>query len=432
VLQPQSKPCLVITNPLHYTYLRRRVVLPAIGSSRNILLNESAAKLGFADDVTEYSVANSIEDLIAVDQQQGHNDRAYITWKADPSPYTFLGNSYKLAHQLEQKAAIRRLLPSELFPGFIVVSRADVPMRGYADLLGQLHTGDLVLQVDFSTGGRGTYFVSSQEAFDAIKPALIAAKQDIVVSKKIHGIARGIQGLISSTGVQYMRWWHQDLVNTPGVCSLDVPTATRYCGAVLENSPASAREQIDALMSLVCKKLSALGYSGVFGADIVVETGTGRIYLIEINPRFTAVSHVYATAMHAMGYNTDFLSTAVLEALGETDEHEHEYKFKRSLSAAYYYLKIQNKSNHNMRITDLCTAGVYEDFDYKRFGFGVEDIRTVKDCVVLPEGERSSLYPPGARMFSIIGMGEALHGDELTAELKTKIAGFEAKFLRSA
>jgi len=46
--------------------------------------------------------------------------------------------------------------------------------------------------------------------------------------------------------------------------------------------------------------LIAQGYRGIFGMDIVIEDDTDKVYLIEINPRVTAVSHVYATAMHAV------------------------------------------------------------------------------------------------------------------------------------
>jgi hypothetical protein len=418
--------CLVVTNPFHFTYLRRQMDIRTIGSDANTLFKDNAEKLGFANNLTFYPVANSLKELIAADQSH-HPADSYLTWKVVQTDAALLGNAYDLAHNLERKTFIRSLLPKGLFPDFVVVRAAEVAKMTYAGLSERLMATELVLQVDFSTGGRGTYFISNAAELEAILPSLKDEGQDIVVSKRIRGISRGVQCLISHGQTYHMDWWHQDLVGLPEICALDVPGASRYCGAVLQNIPSESVEQVHALVEKVGEILQSQGYQGVFGIDIVVESETGRVYLIEVNPRFTAVSHMYATAMHAVGYESDFLMTAVMDTIGMSHEMP-DYRQPRVLPVNYFYMKVQNTLGTNVSINGNCRLGVYDGQTYQRFGFGVGDLQKPHEIVVIPEGNRSTQYAPGARLFSVIGTGGVIEGAELSSDGRQLVGNLRAYF----
>jgi len=390
---------------------------------------QHAAELGFGPELTLYPVPNTVDALIQA-HESAQPGAAYMAWKASSLPYAFLGNNYEMAHHLERKSAIRQQLPAELFPAFCIVPVRDVPKTPYQTLCEAVGSKNLVCQVDYSTGGKGTYFVSDAVSFEAVRESLIASDQDIVVSKQVLGESRAIQCVIANSGVYRMGWWHSDLVAIPGVYNSNVANATKYCGAVLQNIPADSLLPVEALVEQVGAVLQDAGYHGVFGMDVVVEAGTGKIFLIEINPRFTAVSHLYATAMHAAGYQSDFITTTVLESIGQEDEYVKEYSTRKPLPATYYYLKLQNTHEQPVMLDASCRLGVYEEAEYKRFGFGVDALRGEPEVVVIPEGDMNSAYAPGSRLFSVIGTGEALQGNRLVPKTQLMIDSLKRHFER--
>jgi len=420
-----------VTNPLHYAYLRQAHSFAAIGS-RHGLLQEYSAALGFDAELVLYDVPNTIETLVTAHEQANQTAScAYVAWKPSPLAVPFAGNSYELAHPFEQKAFIRTELASDLFPAFTTVLSSAVSGLSFQKLAAQLHAERLVVQIDFSTGGKGTFFIDDESSLKAALPKLEDSGQTIVVSKRIAGTSRGVQCFVGKTGTYSTEWWHRDLVGIKGVCNMAEPSTTRYAGAVLENIPAEYTQQVQAMVQMVGAQLMRRGYQGIFGMDIVVDETAGRIYLIEINPRVTAVSHVYATAMHAVGYDTDFLTAqfaAVLD-ISTTLKSESQFKVKRLLPAEYYYLKFQNQAAGPIYLSESCKLGVYDTAgEYQRFGFGIDALHTADEIVVIPEARAGVARKPGERTFSIIGMGNPVAGDSLLPALAERILGLSQKF----
>ncbi len=416
--------CLVVTNPLHYLYVRREFNLPFIGSVRNTLLREWGVELGFDVANKLYDTPNSIHDIVEADAAA---HEGYITWKTAKGVLS-LGNSYEFANSLEHKAHIRTILPSKLFPEFLIIKSEDISAATYGDCKTALGSNALVMQVSLSTGGKGTYFITDEQEFTWTRQLLERCDDDIVVSRRIQGVSYGLQCFIGTRGVSYPRWWHKDLVNIPEVCNRTVAEATRYCGAVLENIPEKFIEQVDGLIKRVGNTLDMLGYRGIFGLDIVVEEGSDKVFLIELNPRFTAVSHVYATAMRAHGYLTDFMTATVKELLGDTAYSFGDSEKYEQLRSPYYYLKLQNMDDTPMRLSGSCRLGVYLGGEFVRFGFGIGDLNSVDEIVVIPEGDMRSEYAPGARMVSIIGSGDPFMSGRLEDTFTEKLQVLQKQF----
>ena len=425
-----NKPVVAVTNPLQFAYLRQQRPLNVI-ASRHGLMADYASELGFTDEVQLYEVANTPQALVEADATPG---AAYISWKPVPVAKPVLGNAYNTTHQLEQKTLIRQLLPAELFPAFVTIPTEQVAAMEFNHLAQLLDDNNLVVQIDDSTGGKGTFLVDNAVQLEALLPQLLAAAQPLAVSRRIKGVSRGLQCMIYDGRVLGLPWWHKDLVGLAEVCKLDDPAATHYCGAVLENIPAEFQTTVQRLIERVGKFLIESGYYGIFGLDIVVDEATGQIYLIEINPRFTAVSHLYATAMRAVGYETDFLTAHVQGLLDGPDKATaDQLTVARPLPAEFYYFKLQNLSNSPVRLKDDCRLGVYSsEGRYLRFGWGIDALRQASEMVVIPEFARSLQRSSGDRVFSVIGRGDPLQTGRLSSEMTVRLEQLRQQFLVAA
>jgi predicted ATP-grasp superfamily ATP-dependent carboligase len=425
-----NNPTLVATNILHYAYYlqNKRSNVTVIGSL-NSPLAIYKSEFSFEQPVILYDTENSLESLINADIVTNGNNSAYITWKPVSTDATVLGNQYDTVHKLECKATFRKLLPKSLFPNYVIKTNIEFANCDYDTVSKELKTDKFVLQIDYSTGGKGTFVVDTAIAFEAVKDKLVTAKQDIVISTFIEGESRGLQCYFDSTKIVSTKWWHKDLVGINGVCNLDVDSATRYCGAIIENIPEEYHEQVQDIYSSIQSMLVDVGYFGIFGLDIVV--AGGKIYVIEINPRFTAVSHLYSTVLHSLNMGTDFLTLHVDSLVnGVPNIITDDVFLNVKLDKSFYYLKVQNLMTTNATLAEECKIGVYDNnASYVRFGFGVQQLQKDNEVVVIPEVSSRSVCSPGDRMFSIIGTSDnAINGKVLSDDISNIIANLSNKF----
>ncbi len=438
-MSPQkNNAVLVVTNPLHYAYFYRDGnALRAIGSEESTITKEYWRELCGEAPIQLYPVKNILENIITAHEEAKNSAKAdYIAYRAANMPFSFLGNSFPLRDRLERKANIRSILDPALFPEFGVVEVGEVDEKDYAALADMVKSERMVIQVDYSTGSKGTYFIDSDADFLAARDDIRTANQTqrLVVSKRVVGSSFALQCFVADGKVHRMNWWHRDLVAVEGVylSSGSAPQslgAMRYCGAVLQNIPKKYLNQVEALTHKIGAVLVTEGWRGVFGMDIVVDDASDKIYLIEINPRFTAVSHVYATAMRALDCGSDFLTESVKELIGKPPTPFT--NMDAQLPSSYFYLKLQNVQSEPVKLRDSCRLGVYQDSVYKRFGFGVAELQELNEITVIPEGDVTQSYEPGDRIFSIVGMGNPISAEgALTPETHKLIEQLRRAFVQ--
>lgn len=423
MLDSLNQPTLLVTNPLHYIYLSREFSLPAIGSTHNSLLVNNAGALGFGENLTLLDTKNSLEDLALRWESINPNTSQYYAWKPVNLPLPFLSNSYAVASPLEDKATIRTILPAQLFPKYIVVPPEEAASLSYQGLQQKLNCSCFVVQLAHSTGGKGTFFIRTSEEFDVLRDRLLQSGQPLVCSELITGTSRALQYCLLGDQLLAVDWWHQDLVAIEGICNLAAPHATRYCGAIVENIPEAYKAQVEQLSQEVAKALTVAGYQGVFGIDVVVDEIAQKVYLIEVNPRFTAVSHLYASLMRAVGYPQDFMTLAILWSLGKSSSQQAGgFDVRLRLPSPYYYLKVQNLGMSEAMFGPV-KLGIYaKDGKYSRFGFDIEDLDRGDEIIVIPEGNIQTPYQPGDRIFSIIGRGNIVENGTLTIDTRRLVS----------
>ena len=165
--------------------------------------------------------------------------------------------------------------------------------RGYEDWASTLGP-ELVIQLpDIGQGGgRGTFFVSSTEAYHLLEERLRentwreVRLKSVSIRKFIEGVSASVAICITRHG-NLISGLQKQLVDLP-YCS-DFPEDGIFCGHVWDEMPWSSAVQEDVLnqANRIGEYVASLGYRGILGIDFIIDERGGGIYPIEINPRFT-------------------------------------------------------------------------------------------------------------------------------------------------
>ena len=416
----------VVTNPLHYVYY------PRVSSTRSIaaagsLADEYGSALGF----TQLKILNALNTVKSLIEADTESEGPYISWRSAETAKPMLGNQVALASRIESKATIRTIIDDRYFARFVELDPIDFSRRSFDELATMVNSARIVIQQDNSTGGKGTFFVHDGDSLAAVHEALRDNTQQIVVSAFVSGENRAIQCLRLRGKTFVQNWWHRDLVSVEGIYNPDVPSATRYCGAILENLPKHRIGEVYELARMVGDKIGNMGYEGVFGIDLVEPlTAEEPMILIEVNARLTAVSHLYATAMHRCGYQTDYV-TLSLNSLTSAPVDLSELDEQRDLPSSYYYFKLQNLDTVSRSLSAEAKLGVYDAENlYQRFGWGINDLSEQTEFIVIPEVAHDISREPGQRTFSIIGSGDPMHNGRLSPDYRKRIAALNAVMLQ--
>ncbi len=146
---------------------------------------------------------------------------------------------------------------------------------------------DLVIQTAYGDSGKTTYFVTSEEEFDAIADEVTGV--EIKVMKRINNRPIAVEAVITRQGT------------VVGPCMTEITghaELTPYRGGwagnemfptVLDDGSRHAAIQ---LVRKLGDRLGAEGYRGFFEVDVLLDTDTGDVYLGELNPRVSGASAI--------------------------------------------------------------------------------------------------------------------------------------------
>ena len=159
----------------------------------------------------------------------------------------------------------------------------------YAELLHKARKAklgkDLVVQTPYGDSGRTTFFISTEEHWDAHSEKL--CDEELKIMRRIEHLPGTLEACATR---------HGTLV---GPIQTDItgfeeltPYRGGWCGNDVFSSvfSKSTREAIRAMARKLGDTLYEHGYRGVFCVDFLVENGSGEVYLGEINPRISGAS----------------------------------------------------------------------------------------------------------------------------------------------
>jgi biotin carboxylase len=193
----------------------------------------------------------------------------------------------ELRHRLDSKIVTTQLGNDAGVPSVPnVLGRA----ASYQDLIALAERSalgqDLVVQTPYGDSGKTTFFIRTQADWDACAAKEPLAERELKVMRRIDHRAIAVEAVLTR---------HGTLV---GPLMNDItghPELTPYRGGWAGNDyPATlTAEQKRRARDLTCRlgdRLAAEGYLGFFEVDFLVDTGTGQLYLGELNPRISGIS----------------------------------------------------------------------------------------------------------------------------------------------
>ena len=178
----------------------------------------------------------------------------------------------------------------------------------------------------------------------------------------------------------------------------------------------SVQRQTDSIVAALGSYMWSRGYKGVFGVDLIVENITGKVYVVECNPRYTGAFPVYSMMQHQLG-EVSFDTFQMLEFMGIDYEMDFDLindSWKQPKNGSHLILHSPLKKDW-ARVSGSLVSGVYRlssrgDLVYLREGATYEAMQS-DDEFVLTDGCPSpgTVTKPRLRVGKLIFRRGSLH-----------------------
>ncbi|HEY5713781.1 MAG TPA: ATP-grasp domain-containing protein [Candidatus Gracilibacteria bacterium] len=274
--------------------------------------------------------------------------------------YKELMPDYKMFKELQDKKRLGDFGVDEAH-GEIPFISADVHEIEYKTITHQLGH-KFVIQYSFnpqgynSSGGRDTFVIDNITQFREVRN--LNYNTPARISKFIHGVELGVHAVATNRGT---------IVTDCYLQAIGIPELTdnqsMFCGIDFTSSqalPASVNQQVKTITKKIGESLYKYGYKGVFGVDFLLENQTNKVYVLEINPRFTAATNMMSFLLQKQ----DLLSpialhfSEYLDCIPETfsvEEYEQSIAGKSNGSLLY----IRNREGKTVQMTKAPMPGIY-------------------------------------------------------------------------
>jgi hypothetical protein len=179
---------------------------------------------------------------------------------------------------------------------------------GEADSYGQLEAlaaahklgTDLVVQTPYGDSGKTTFFIKSEEDWDADAANVVG--QELKVMKRINNKAAAVEACITRHGT-IVGPFMTDLTGYPEL----TPYKGGWCGNDLFPDALSEQHRATAISHVrkMGDRLAQEGYRGFLEVDVLVDLDTDEVYLGEINPRISGASSMTNVTAGAYTVNVE-------------------------------------------------------------------------------------------------------------------------------
>jgi biotin carboxylase len=342
--------------------------------------------------------------------------------------------SAELRHRLDSKIVTTQLGNDAGVPSVPnVLGRA----AGYRDLL-ELAAGaglgdDLVVQTPYGDSGKTTFFVRTEADWDNAAAKEPMGSRELKVMRRIDHRAIAVEAVLTR---------HGTLV---GPLMNDItghPELTPYRGGWAGNDyPATlTADQKRRARDLTCRlgdRLVGEGYSGFFEVDFLVDTGTGELYLGELNPRISGISSMTNVTAGAYADMPLFLFHLLeyLDVDYEVDIGEINERWSREASVdVWSQIIIKETADQVELLTQAPRTGIYnlrEDgaAAFRRWGHDWHGIRDESEAFYLRIMAAGDYRYKGADLGALVTRGRLQTDDNrLEDRCKQWITGMRAQF----
>jgi biotin carboxylase len=340
----------------------------------------------------------------------------------------------ELRHRLDSKIVTTQLGNDAGVPSVPNVLGRAASYQELAELAAGSGLGDdLVVQMPYGDSGKTTFFIKTRADWDKCAGKEPLADNELKVMRRIDHRAIAVEAVLTRCGT---------LV---GPLMNDItghPELTPYRGGWAGNDyPATlSSEQKQRARDLTCRlgdRLAAEGYVGFFEVDFLVDTGSGELYLGELNPRISGISSMTNVTAGAYADMPLFLFH-LLEYLGvdyEVDIAEINERWSREASVdVWSQIIIKETGDQVELLTRAPRTGIYRlagdgTADFNRWGYDWHWIAGESEAFYLRILAQGDYRYPGADLGALVTRGRLQTDDmELEDRCKRWIAGIRAQF----
>ena len=293
--------------------------------------------------------------------------------------------------------------------------------------------GDLVVQTPYGDSGKTTFFIKSEADWDKSAAKEPLADHELKVMRRIDHRAIAVEAVRTRYGT---------LV---GPLMNDItghPELTPYRGGWAGNDyPATLTSAQKArARDLTCRlgdRLAQEGYKGFFEVDFLVDTGTGDLYLGELNPRISGISSMTNVTAGAYADMPLFLFHLLeyLDVDYEVDIDEINERWSREASVdVWSQIIIKETGDQVELLTHAPRTGIYELREdgtaaFRRWGHDWHGIHSQAEAFYLRIQGPGDYRYQGADLGALVTRGRLQTDDnQLEDRCKQWITGIRAQF----
>ncbi|MGD0014052.1 MAG: hypothetical protein ABSD56_06460 [Bryobacteraceae bacterium] len=208
----------------------------------------------------------------------------------------------------------------------------------YAEIASEMGAATFVAQLARGLSGSGTAFIGSEEEY--ARAGTRFGDVPTWVAPDVGNLSFNINAIAMESGV---------VVSAPNVQLAGLPMLCcrrrgMYCGndyTATRDVPAETLVTVEEQTERIGRWLASLGFRGLFGLDFVADPSSGRVYAVDLNPRWQGSTNLLTQAEVKAGR----LPLAVAELayrmglLGETEILRHKDGFLQPLMASQVSLR---------------------------------------------------------------------------------------------
>jgi hypothetical protein len=291
---------------------------------------------------------------------------------------------------------------------------------------------DLVIQTPYGDSGQTTFFVASEDDWDADAKKMVG--QELKVMQRIDPRECAIEGVITRHGT-LVGPLMAELTGFPeltpydgGWCGNDV-----FPDVLTHDQRRLARERTFAMG----ERLRAEGYRGYFELDFLADANSGEIYLGELNPRVTGASSITNVTAVAYGDMPLFLFH-LLEFMDvdyeiDVDELNRRWAHPGNIDDWTQFILKQTDDAVEL-ITDAPASGIWQMKSDASIGYARRDtdwhtIGDESEAFYLRIADAGGYRYPGADLGILVTRGRFLDDDhELVDRARRWITGIKGQF----
>ena len=339
-----------------------------------------------------------------------------------------------LRHRLDSKIVTTQLGNDAGVPSVPNVLGRAASYQELLDLAARAGLGeDLVVQMPYGDSGKTTFFIKSEADWDKAVAKEPLAENELKVMRRIDHRAIAVEAVLTRCGT---------LV---GPLMNDItghPELTPYRGGWAGNDyPATMtpeqKQRARDLTQRLGDRLAEEGYVGFFEVDYLVDTGTGEIYLGELNPRISGISSMTNVTAGAYADMPLFLFHLLeyLDVDYECDIDEINERWSREASVDVWSQIIIKETGGEVELLNRTPrTGIYRltgdgAAEFNRWGYDWHWISDESEAFYLRILAPGDYRYPGADLGALVTRGRLQTDDnQLEDRCKRWITGIRAQF----